>query len=325
MQQQRRAGGADSAEAAAGVVLSDLPVLPVRCPLLLCLVSLPAVSQEPVEHITAQPSDGNILEWHYLIHGPASSVYAGGLYHGKLVFPRDYPYRPPSILMLTPNGRFKTNTKLCLSMSDFHPESWNPLWSVQSILSGLLSFMLEATATYGSMEASDEERRRLAARSEQWNIDNDRQFNALFPQYKQRREERREQERRDRERQQQQQQHHDGQDREDTGGDAARLQQDEAKRKGDDGAGEESGSEDQRRAGQGQRQLSRRAATSALADAGSAGAAVAGAGSAAQGQGRNGAAAAAPALAAHPDASLDRLLIAVIVVSVAFGIVLLYT
>ena len=105
------------------------------------------VCQDPVAHISAQPSESNILEWHYLIHGPPSSPYHSGLYHGKLVFPRDYPYRPPAIYMLTPNGRFKTNTKLCLSMSDFHPETWNPLWSVSSILQGLLSFMIEDTAT----------------------------------------------------------------------------------------------------------------------------------------------------------------------------------
>lgn len=46
--------------------------------------------------------------------------------------------------MMTPSGRFQTDTRLCLSMSDFHPESWNPLWSVGSILMGLLSFMVHS-------------------------------------------------------------------------------------------------------------------------------------------------------------------------------------
>lgn len=50
--------------------------------------------------------------------------------------------QPPAVYMLTPNGRFSTNTRLCLSMSDFHPETWNPLWSVGTILTGLLSFMV---------------------------------------------------------------------------------------------------------------------------------------------------------------------------------------
>ena len=31
-----------------------------------------------------------------------------------------------SICMLTPSGRFEPNTNLCLSMTDFHPESWSP-------------------------------------------------------------------------------------------------------------------------------------------------------------------------------------------------------
>jgi ubiquitin-conjugating enzyme E2 J2 len=33
--------------------------------------------------------------------------------------------------MITPNGRFETNRRLCLSISDFHPETWVPTWSVR--------------------------------------------------------------------------------------------------------------------------------------------------------------------------------------------------
>lgn len=36
---------------------------------------------------------------------------AGGYYHGKLIFPREFPFKPPSIYMITPNGRFKCNTR----------------------------------------------------------------------------------------------------------------------------------------------------------------------------------------------------------------------
>ena len=32
----------------------------------------------------------------------------------QVTFPPQYPFKPPSIVMLTPNGRFATNTKLCL-------------------------------------------------------------------------------------------------------------------------------------------------------------------------------------------------------------------
>ena len=54
-------------------------------------------------------------------------------------------------------------------MSDFHPETWVPAWSVASILNGVLSFMLESTPTVGSVEASFAERRRLALASHAFN------------------------------------------------------------------------------------------------------------------------------------------------------------
>ena len=104
-----------------------------------------------------------------MIKGPKDTPYTGGFYHGKLIFPSEYPYKPPAIMMLTPNGRFNTNTRLCLSMSDFHPETWVPAWSVASILNGVLSFMLESTPTVGSVEASVAERRRLAVASHAFN------------------------------------------------------------------------------------------------------------------------------------------------------------
>lgn len=54
----------------------------------------------------------------YVLDGPLGTPYEGGQYHGKLVFPAAYPFKPPSVLMLTPNGRFQPNTRICMSMSD---------------------------------------------------------------------------------------------------------------------------------------------------------------------------------------------------------------
>jgi len=35
---------------------------------------------------------------------------------------------PPEIRMYTPSGRFEPNKPLCLSMSNYHPETWVPSW-----------------------------------------------------------------------------------------------------------------------------------------------------------------------------------------------------
>ena len=94
------------------------------------------LKRDPVPYIVAEPLPSNILEWRYVVRGPDHSLYKGGLYHGKLVFPSEFPFKPPSIFMTTPNGRFKTDTRLCLSISDYHPDTWNPAWSVSTILTG---------------------------------------------------------------------------------------------------------------------------------------------------------------------------------------------
>lgn len=106
------------------------------------------IEKQPIPLIKTKPLEANILEWHYVITGPKDSVYEGGEYYGKVIFPSDYPFKPPAIKMITPNGRFKTDYRLCLSMSDYHPGSWNPAWSVSTILTGLLSFMVTTALTF---------------------------------------------------------------------------------------------------------------------------------------------------------------------------------
>ncbi|GAM20197.1 hypothetical protein SAMD00019534_033720, partial [Acytostelium subglobosum LB1] len=127
------------------------------------------INKHPVENIVVCPHPENILEWHYVILGPENTVYESGLYYGKLVFKYNYPLSPPSIYMTTPSGRFQTDTRLCLSISDYHPETWSPSWSVSSILIGLLSFMVDNDSTLGSIITTNDEKRILASKSAEYN------------------------------------------------------------------------------------------------------------------------------------------------------------
>src|SRR4051812_50186724 len=71
--------------------------------------------------------------------------------------------------MHTPSGRFQPSTRLCLSISDFHPKSFNPAWEVSTILVGLLSFMTSEEMTTGSVSATEAQRKQLAFMSRWWN------------------------------------------------------------------------------------------------------------------------------------------------------------
>ncbi|GAA6044028.1 hypothetical protein JCM8097_004311 [Rhodosporidiobolus ruineniae] len=143
---------------------------------------LKAFQAAPPPFIDARPNESNILEWHYIFRGPPGSPYDGGEYWGTVVFPKDYPFAPPELKMMTPSGRFSPNTAICTSMSNFHPGSWNVSWSVETILVGLMSFMLSEEITTGATKATDAERKELATKSHAWNLTQVK-FKNLFPEY----------------------------------------------------------------------------------------------------------------------------------------------
>ncbi|CAD7975021.1 unnamed protein product [Amoebophrya sp. A25] len=129
--------------------------------------------KEPPQGVEAHPMEDNILEWHFRLVGSAGP-YIGGRYHGVLEFPPEFPMKPPSIKMLTPSGRFELNRRICLSMSDFHAESWNPSWTVEKILLGLLSFMHEdCRESVGSIHDTIANRKQYAEDSEFFNRQNE--------------------------------------------------------------------------------------------------------------------------------------------------------
>uniref|UniRef100_A0A8D8T326 Ubiquitin-conjugating enzyme E2 J1 n=1 Tax=Cacopsylla melanoneura TaxID=428564 RepID=A0A8D8T326_9HEMI len=74
-----------------------------------------------------------------------------------------------TISKVLPNGRFEINTKICLSISGHHPETWQPSWSIRTALLALIAFMpTPGSGTAGSLDYTPEERKVLARKSQQW-------------------------------------------------------------------------------------------------------------------------------------------------------------
>ncbi|XP_058804187.1 ubiquitin-conjugating enzyme E2 J1-like [Phymastichus coffea] len=121
----------------------------------------------------AYPLEENLFEWHFTVEGPPTTDFEGGVYHGRILLPPEYPMKPPNIILLTPNGRFETNKKICLSISGHHPETWQPSWSIRTALLALIAFMPTlGNGTIGSLDYSAEERQKLAKKSLSWRCDN---------------------------------------------------------------------------------------------------------------------------------------------------------
>ena len=139
------------------------------------------ITNQPIPSIDVALNEDDILDWHFIIHGREGTPYEDGVYHGRLVFPPTFPFGPPKILFLTPNGRFKVNERICFSLSDFNPEEWKPAYSVTAVLRGVYDLMHETTDTISSIVATDSEREILARASMEHNRLNT-SFCKLFPQ-----------------------------------------------------------------------------------------------------------------------------------------------
>lgn len=50
----------------------------------------------------AEALESDIFQWQFCIRGPDGTEFEDGIYHGRILLPHDYPFKPPSFVMLTP-------------------------------------------------------------------------------------------------------------------------------------------------------------------------------------------------------------------------------
>lgn len=133
----------------------------------------------PNENYIAKSSLDNILEWHILIWN-LQDAYKDGQYIMEIIFPYNYPFKAPSIKFLTPNGKFEINKHICLSNTEYHQESWSPLWGINEIVLGIISLFYEETTGIGHIKRDDSNCIELAHKSTDYNKNILSKYNDLF-------------------------------------------------------------------------------------------------------------------------------------------------
>ncbi len=127
------------------------------------------LNRNPSRQYSAAPLEDNLFEWHFTLRGPQGSDFQGGLYHGRILLPPQWPMKPPSIMFLNASGRFEVGKKVCLSATSFHPEHWQPAWGIRTILEALVAFFpTPADGALGALQWRPDERRKLALESQTW-------------------------------------------------------------------------------------------------------------------------------------------------------------
>mgnify|MGYP000241487986 CR=1 FL=1 len=103
---------------------------------------------------------------------------------GSLTFPFEYPWKPPTMKMITKTGRFYVNKSICLSITNYHPESWDPIWPVKSLIVALISFFVGNDMTAGAIPYGSFEERKKIRDSSRSNILKHPIFMEIFESFK---------------------------------------------------------------------------------------------------------------------------------------------
>jgi ubiquitin-conjugating enzyme E2 A len=87
-----------------------------------------------VDGIDASPSSDNLFVWNAIICGPEESIYESGAFQLQLLFPDDYPLKPPQVRFITkvfhPNVWWEDGL-ICV---DILKDGWTPSYDVLAIL-----------------------------------------------------------------------------------------------------------------------------------------------------------------------------------------------
>eukprot|EP00008_Paramoeba_atlantica_P003556 CAMPEP_0201484574 /NCGR_PEP_ID=MMETSP0151_2-20130828/8741_1 /ASSEMBLY_ACC=CAM_ASM_000257 /TAXON_ID=200890 /ORGANISM="Paramoeba atlantica, Strain 621/1 / CCAP 1560/9" /LENGTH=145 /DNA_ID=CAMNT_0047868299 /DNA_START=64 /DNA_END=501 /DNA_ORIENTATION=- len=103
-------------------------------------MELAEVSHDPPCNCSAGPKGDNMFEWGSTIMGPSGSPYAGGVFYLDIVFPQDYPFKPPKLTMRTKIYHCNINSqgKICL---DILKSNWSPALTVSKVLLSICSLL----------------------------------------------------------------------------------------------------------------------------------------------------------------------------------------
>jgi len=87
---------------------------------------------------------GNMRSWVVTMVGADGTLYAGEKYRLKMVFPKEYPSKPPSVYFLKPTPRHQhvySNGDICLNLLG---HDWRPTMTAQLLVTSIRSMLSSA-------------------------------------------------------------------------------------------------------------------------------------------------------------------------------------
>ena len=111
-------------------------------------MSIKRLQRELIEVVKDTPTNcsaglvnaNDLFTWQATIIGPTETPYEGGMFNLKILFPTDYPFKPPKITFETPiyHPNINSNGSICL---DILKDQWSPALSITKVLLSICSLL----------------------------------------------------------------------------------------------------------------------------------------------------------------------------------------
>ena len=111
-------------------------------------MSIKRLQRELIEVVKDTPTNcsaglvnaNDLFTWQATIIGPTETPYEGGMFNLKILFPADYPFKPPKITFETPiyHPNINSNGSICL---DILKDQWSPALSITKVLLSICSLL----------------------------------------------------------------------------------------------------------------------------------------------------------------------------------------
>jgi ubiquitin-conjugating enzyme E2 D/E len=103
------------------------------------------LGKDPPANCSAGPASDKANDnynWQASIVGPEDSPYAGGIFFLNIVFPTDYPFRPPKCTFVTKiyHPNINANGSICL---DILKDQWSPALTISKVLLSISSLLTD--------------------------------------------------------------------------------------------------------------------------------------------------------------------------------------
>ena len=106
---------------------------------------LELLKKNPNTNCTATPYGDNLYKWRAQIYGPEGTPYYRGIFNLEILFPSEYPFKPPKIHFLTKvyHPNISSVGSICL---DILKDKWSPALTINKVLISICSLLNDPNA-----------------------------------------------------------------------------------------------------------------------------------------------------------------------------------